>query len=178
MRHKQSLTQSLIVVIVGSYLISQYVYPGLQDQFVLYGPAVKAGQYWRLFTVALLHANWIHLLFNMLALWSIGTPVEQIFGRGRYATIFLGSLLTASIASAYFGPAALSVGASGAIFGLFGALLAVGKKAGINYQNIVGTVVLNLGITFLVPGIDWHAHVGGLIGGYLIAQALILSKRT
>lgn len=177
MKEKQSLTQSLIVLIVGSFLIQQYLYPGLFEKFALFGPYVKNGQYWRLFTVALLHAGWMHLLFNMLALWSIGTPVEQIFGRGRYAIIFIGSLLTASIASAYFGPAIPAVGASGAIFGLFGALLAMGRRAGVNYQNILGTVVLNLAITFLVPGIDWRAHVGGLIGGYLIAKLLLLVKR-
>jgi membrane associated rhomboid family serine protease len=173
MKQRQSLTQSLIVVIVGSFLIEQYFYPNLFQQFALYGPYVKNGEYWRLFTVALLHAGWMHLIFNMLALWSIGTPVEQIFGRNRFMIIFFGSLLTASIGSAYFGPAVPAVGASGAIFGLFGALLAVGRRAGVNYQNIIGTVVLNLAITFLVPGVDWRAHVGGLIGGYLIAQALI-----
>jgi rhomboid protease GluP len=177
MRTKQTLTQSLILLIVGAYLIQQYLYPGLFDQFALFGPLVRRGQYWRLFTVALLHANWLHLLFNMLALWSIGTPVEQIFGRPRFAIIFIGSLLTASIASAYLGPIAVAVGASGAIFGLFGALLAVGRRTGVNYQNIMGTVVLNLAITFLVPGIDWRAHVGGLIGGYLIAQGLLATRR-
>ena len=177
MREKQSLTQSLIILIVGSFLIEKYLYPGLFQQFALYGPYVKNGEYWRLFTVALLHANWMHLLFNMLALWSIGTPVEQIFGRARYIIIFIGSLLTASIASAYFGPPAAAVGASGAIFGIFGALLAIGRRAGANYQNVLGTVVINLGITFLVPGIDWRAHVGGFIGGYLIAQALLNLKR-
>lgn len=178
MKKQQSLVQSLIVVIVGSYVISQYVYPGLQESFVLYGPAVKSGEYWRLFTVALLHANWMHLIFNMLALWSIGTPVEQIFGKVRFGIVFFGSLLTASIASAYFGPNAHAVGASGAIFGLFGALLAIGRRAGANMQNVTGTIVLNLLITFIVPGIDWRAHVGGLIGGYLIAQALIAFSRT
>lgn len=177
MKERQSLTQSLIVVIVGSFLIQKYIYPNLFQQFALFGPYVKEGQYWRLFTVALLHAGWMHLIFNMLALWSIGTPVEQIFGRGRYLIIFIGSLLTASIGSAYFGPAAAAVGASGAIFGLFGALLALGRRAGINYQNILGTVILNLAITFLVPGIDWRAHVGGLIGGYLIARALLVLRR-
>ena len=178
MQQKQSIAQSLIVLIVGSFLIQKYLYPGLFDQFVLFGPAVKNGEYWRLFTVALLHANWMHLIFNMLALWSIGMPVEQIFGRGRYIVLFVGSLLTASIASAYFGPRALAVGASGAIFGLFGALLAIGRRAGANYQNVTGTIILNLIITFTVPGIDWRAHVGGLIGGYLIAQGLILVSRT
>ena len=178
MQRKQSLTQSLIVVIVGCYILSMYVYPNLQDKLLLYGPYVKDGQYWRLFTVALLHANWLHLIFNMLALWSIGTPVENIFGKGRYAIIFFGSLLTASIASAYFGPGAPAVGASGAIFGLFGALLAIGRRAGANMQNVTGTIILNLIITFTVPGIDWRAHIGGLIGGYLIAQALIAFSRT
>lgn len=177
MKQKQSLTQSLIILIVGSFILEKYLYPGLFEQFALFGPYVKSGQYWRLFTVALLHANWMHLLFNMLALWSIGIPIEQIFGRGRFIIIFVGSLLTASIGSAYFGPAAVAVGASGAIFGLFGALLAVGRRAGVNYQNITGTVIVNLLITFVVPGIDWRAHVGGLIGGYLIAQGLLLSKR-
>ena len=177
MKQKQSLTQSLIILIVGSFILEKYLYPGLFEQFALFGPYVKSGQYWRLFTVALLHANWMHLLFNMLALWSIGTPIEQIFGRGRFIIIFVGSLLTASIGSAYFGPAAVAVGASGAIFGLFGALLAVGRRAGVNYQNITGTVIVNLLITFVVPGIDWRAHVGGLIGGYLIAQALLNLKR-
>ena len=178
MHRRQSLTQSLIVVIVGSFIISQYIYPGLQDTFVLYGPAVKSGEFWRLFTVALLHANWMHLIFNMLALWSIGTPVEHIFGKERFAIVFLGSLLTASAASAFFGKNTLAVGASGAIFGLFGALLAIGRKAGANIQNVSGTIILNLIITFVVPGIDWRAHVGGLIGGYLIAQLLIASRRT
>ena len=177
MKQKQSLTQSLIILIVGSFLIQQFLYPSLEKLFVLNGFAVRNGEYWRLFTVALLHAGWMHLLFNMLALWSIGTPIEQIFGRGRFIIIFVGSLLTASIGSAYFGPAAVAVGASGAIFGLFGALLAVGRRAGVNYQNITGTVIVNLLITFVVPGIDWRAHVGGLIGGYLIAQALLNLKR-
>ena len=177
MRSKQSVVQSLIVIIVGSFVISQYLYPSLQNQFVLFGPAVRNGEYWRLFTVALLHAGWMHLLFNMLALWSIGTPVESIFGQNRFLVIFFGSLLTASIASAYLGPAAYAVGASGAIFGLFGALLAIGKRAGANIQNVTGTIILNLAITFIVPGIDWRAHVGGLIGGYLIAKLMILSAR-
>ena len=178
MKERQSLTQSLIVVIVGSFLIQKYIYPNLFQQFALYGPYVKEGQYWRLFTVALLHAGWMHLIFNMLALWSIGTPVEQIFGKVRFGIVFFGSLLTASIASAYFGPNAHAVGASGAIFGLFGALLAIGRRAGANMQNVTGTIVLNLLITFIVPGIDWRAHVGGLLGGYLIAQALIAFSRT
>jgi membrane associated rhomboid family serine protease len=103
--------------------------------------------------------------------------VESIFGQNRFLVIFFGSLLTASIASAYFGPAALAVGASGAIFGLFGALLAIGKRAGANIQNVTGTIILNLAITFIVPGIDWRAHVGGLIGGYLIAKLMIISAR-
>jgi len=187
MKQKQSLTSSLIVVIVGAYLLT-YVFPSLQSQLcLLYGgnfangyfPGVSTGQWYRLFTVALTHAGWMHLLFNMLALWSIGESVERYFGKVKYAIIFLGSQLTASLTSVYLGPHNIvAVGASGAIFGLFGALLVIGKRAGANYQNVIGVVVVNLIITFVVPGIDWHAHVGGFIGGLVISYPLTFFKRT
>ena len=71
-----------------------------------------------------------------------------------------------------------AVGASGAIFGLFGAMFVAGKRMGVNYQNIAGIIIVNLVITFTVPGIDWHAHIGGLLGGALVAYFLRLPKRT
>jgi len=115
----------------------------------------------------------------MLALYSIGTTVENYLGRTRYAIIFTFSLLTASLTSVYLGPHNIrAVGASGAIFGLFAALLVIGKKAGANYQNVLGVIVVNLIITFVVPGIDWHAHIGGLIGGLVITYPLTLRRRT
>ena len=106
----------------------------------------------------------------MLALFTFGNLVERIFGRNKYLAIFLGSLLVASLASVYLGPHNIfKVGASGAIFGLLGALLAAGGRSGVNSQAVVSNVVLNVVITFSIPGIDWRAHVGGFVGGFAIA---------
>jgi rhomboid protease GluP len=100
MKQRQSLTTSLIVVISGAYLLT-YLFPNLQSELALfyggtyangYFPGVATGQWYRLLTVALTHAGWMHLIFNMLALYSIGTPVEIFVGKFRFAIIFTGSL--------------------------------------------------------------------------------------
>ncbi|MCX6453498.1 MAG: rhomboid family intramembrane serine protease [Actinobacteria bacterium] len=175
MKERQSLTTSLIVLISGCFLLGEYVFPNLQSQLALfyggnysngYFPGVSTGQWYRLLTVALTHAGWLHLIFNMLALYSIGTPIENFLGRVRYSIIFLGSLIAAS------------VGASGAIYGLFGSLFVIGKKSGANYQNITGVIIVNLLITFTVPGIDWRAHLGGLVAGVVITYPLMFRRRT
>ena len=97
MNQKQSLTTSLIVLISGTFLLTQFVFPELETQFALihggnyvngYFPGVYTGQWWRLLTVALTHAGWLHLVFNMLALYSIGTPVEEFVGKFRFGIIF------------------------------------------------------------------------------------------
>ena len=188
MQEKQSLTTSLIVIISGTFLLTQFVFPDLQSQLALfyggnyangYYPGVSTGQWYRLATVALTHAGWLHLIFNMLALFSIGNPLENYLGKVRYSIIFLGSLIAASATSLYFGPHYIySVGASGAIFGLFGALFVIGKKSGANYQNITGVIIVNLLITFVVPGIDWRAHLGGLAAGVVISYPLTFRRRT
>ena len=181
MKEKNSLTTIIIVVICGFYFTAQY-YPNIlhlslplqQELFLIkdaYFPdgklhGVNQGEYWRLITVALTHGSITHLLFNMLALWQLGHSIETIYGKGKYVVILLGSLLAGSAASYFFNPSNVpAVGASGMIFGLFAALLVTGRRYGIDYKNVIGVIVVNLLITFLVPNIDWHAHVGGLIGG-------------
>jgi membrane associated rhomboid family serine protease len=188
MKDKQSLTTSLIVLISGTFLLTQFVFPDLQSQLALfhggnyangYFPGVNTGQWYRLLTVALTHAGWLHLIFNMLALYSIGTPVEEYVGKVRFGIIFIGSLLAASATSLYFGPQNVyAVGASGAVYGVFGALFVIGKKAGANYQNIAGVIIVNLLMTFTISGIDWRAHIGGLVAGVVITYPLIFRKRT
>jgi rhomboid protease GluP len=182
-KQKNSLTTYLIIVICGFYFTAQY-YPNIlhlslplqQELFLIksaYFPdgqlhGVDQGEYWRLITVALTHGSITHLLFNMLALWQLGTIIEQIYGKAKYTIIMLGALLAGSAASYFFNPSNVpAVGASGMIFGLFSALLVTSRKHGIDYKNVVGVIVINLLITFLVPNIDWHAHVGGLVGGAL-----------
>jgi rhomboid protease GluP len=115
-----------------------------------------------------------HLAFNMLALHSLGTQIESILGKSKFLAIFFISLLAGSITSAYFLPFnGYSIGVSGAVFGLFGAILVIGKKYGADMKSTLITVGLNLAVGFTIPGIDWRAHVGGLIGGALTARILI-----
>ncbi len=136
------------------------------------------GQWYRLFTVALMHDQSsdipYHLAFNMLALHSLGTQLESVLGKARYFAIFFFSLLTGSLTSAYFLPFnGYSIGVSGAVFGLFGAILVMGRRYGVEMRAVLVTVGINLAIGFTIPGIDWRAHVGGLIGGAAITRLLI-----
>jgi membrane associated rhomboid family serine protease len=128
--------------------------------------------------VALVHGGWLHLIFNMLALLSIGTLIESFYGRNKYAIILFVSLISGSLASYIFNPPqTLAVGSSGMIFGLFGALAIAGRALGANLKEVGSLIAINIAIPFLIPGIDWKAHLGGLIGGALIA-ALLKPKRS
>ncbi len=138
----------------------------------------KAGEYYRLITSGFLHIGVIHLLLNMYSLYIVGTQVEYFYGKVKYIIIYLfslimGSLFTVALSSVN----TVSAGASGAIFGLLGSILYFGIKyrgyIGNSLVNqIVPVVVLNLIIGFTTPGIGNAAHIGGLIGGYLISMAV------
>ncbi len=138
----------------------------------------KAGEYYRLITSGFLHIGVIHLLLNMYSLYIVGTQVEYFYGKVKYIIIYLfslimGSLFTVALSSVN----TVSAGASGAIFGLLGSILYFGVKyrgyIGNSLVNqIVPVVVLNLIIGFTTPGIGNAAHIGGLIGGYLISMAV------
>jgi len=188
MKLKNSLTTILIVVISGFFIIANYAPTitwggiGLQDHLLLINKAifpdnqvhgVYAGEWWRVFTVALTHASWLHLGMNMLVLFQLGNIVERFYGEIRYSLILVASVVSASFASLLLDPVNQpSVGASGMIFGLFGAMVLTGKKMGVDYRQVMGYLVLNLVIGFAIPNVDWHAHVGGLIGGLLAALVL------
>ena len=176
---KRSATYSLIAVICGAYLLWQFV-PTLQNDLLL--PSFEVLQYnnqwYRLFTVALTHANLLHLGFNMYALMVLGNPLEAAFGKNKFLVVFFVSLLTGSLASSYFAPMfGTSVGASGAVFGLFGALAVVGTKIGADIRSIGVIIGINFFIGFAMGGVDWHAHLGGLIGGALAAQLIMTKSR-
>jgi len=174
---QQTLTKNLIFFISGCFVLT-LVQPNLQGDLALYGIAVNDGQYYRLLTVALVHGGWVHLICNMLALFSIGTPIENFYGKNKYVFILLTSLIAGSLASYLFNPLnTYAVGASGMIFGLFGALAVTGKRMGANLKEASTLIAVNLAIPFLIPGIDWKAHLGGLIGGSLAALAIKPKKR-
>ena len=168
----KTLTGSLILFISGCYVLG-VLQPAIVDQFMIDSFAVKSGEYYRLITVALTHGGIFHLLFNMMAFYSLGTPIENFYGRTRYIIILIVSLLAGSISSVYLNQnPTYAVGASGMIFGLFGALVITGKRMGADYRSIMTLVGINLLLPFVISNIDWRAHVGGFIGG-LIATLLI-----
>jgi rhomboid protease GluP len=152
--------------------------------FVLGGKqneAIDAGQWWRLLTPMVLHGGLTHLLFNSWAMYVLGTEAEQVYGTLRFLTIYLLSGLAGSIASYVFNPAVLSVGASGAIFGLLGALAAfaftsrsfVGWEASKMQLGQMATLAaINLAFGFAMPNIDNSAHIGGMIAGGIVGLAL------
>ncbi|PRX99600.1 rhomboid family intramembrane serine protease [Allonocardiopsis opalescens] len=144
----------------------------------LWRPGVDGGEWYRLITATFLHVDFMHLLFNGLALFIMGPRLEQLLGLSRYLALFLvsaygGSVLTLWVAA----PSTLTMGASGAIFGLFGAIFVIGRRLHLNISWIVGLLAINLAITFLVPGISWSAHIGGLVTGVLLALAFAYAPR-
>ena len=144
-----------------------------------YGPAILAGEYWRLFTPMFLHIGFLHLAFNSYALYILGPEVERFFGHTRFLVIYLLTGILSSVAS-YLFDSSLAAGASGAIFGLVGALTAfyyagrqvLGKLGQSRLNNLLGVVVINLLIGFTVPNIDNWAHLGGLVSGLLIGWVI------
>jgi membrane associated rhomboid family serine protease len=161
----QGVTKNLIIFISACFVLS-LIQTNLQFELALYGAAVDQGQYYRLLTVALVHGGWLHLIFNMLALLSIGTLIENFYGRNKYIIILLTSLLAGSLTSYLFNPPqTIAVGASGMIFGLFGALAIAGRSLGANLKEVSTLIAINIAIPLFIPGIDWKAHLGGLTGG-------------
>ena len=177
-RVNNTLTNQLLLVLVAIYLGLQ-IYPNLEEDLFLFNRAILSdgqihgvaeGEWWRLITAGFLHAGLMHLLFNCLALYTLGTPFEALYGRTRYAILLLISLVAGSYASITFNAEnQVSVGASGAIFGLFGALLVVGRRLGADTRSTLTLLAINTAIAIAIPNIDWRAHLGGLAGGVVVA---------
>ena len=152
-------------------------YDDLLNSFCVHGPSIRAGQYYRILTGIFLHGSVWHLFFNCYALYVIGSQIENFLGRFKYILIYFFSGIMGSLFSIIFGGSGSSIGASGAIFGLMGALLYFGYYYRVYLGNVVRTqilplIILNLGIGFLMPGIDNFAHIGGLVGGTMMTMAL------
>jgi membrane associated rhomboid family serine protease len=143
---------------------------GFLSDFGLYGPAVANGDWWRLVTAGFLHGGLLHIGFNMYILWFLGNLLEPALGPVRFAALYFASLLAGSFGALLFSPEALTVGASGAVFGLMGATFVMQRARGIDPMagGIGPMILLNLVIGFL-PGLNISigGHVGGLIGGAL-----------
>jgi rhomboid protease GluP len=148
----------------------------LVDAGAFYGPAVTDGQWWRAFTGAFIHDGFIHIAFNMFALWQIGTIVEQLFGSPKMTFIYFASMIGSAWAIYHFNYTEITIGASGAIFGLFGALVAAGLRLGKHgrqmVQQMLGIVLINVILGFMIPNISQAGHLGGLVVGFLLGIPL------
>ncbi|WP_243228404.1 rhomboid family intramembrane serine protease [Microbacterium sp. CIAB417] len=146
-----------------------YLYPDLNGGIF---------QPWRVLTAALVHSSSIfHIGFNMLSLWIIGRTLEPMLGRWRFLTLYVLGAVGGSVAVACIDPLQSVVGASGAVFGLFGALIIIGRHLGANITGILVIIGLNLVMGFVLPGIAWQAHIGGAIVGLLVALIFTRTKR-
>jgi membrane associated rhomboid family serine protease len=169
-----------VVVALGGFLGGASTTTGgfggsvLLDDGAVSRATIADGEYWRLLTAGFLHAGFFHLLFNMFALYVLGTLLEPLVGRFRFGLIYLVSLLAGSFGALLLSPNEPTVGASGAIFGLMGAAVIVMRNRGLNaMESGLGFwIVLNLIITFTIPNISIGGHVGGLIGGGIAALLL------
>jgi rhomboid protease GluP len=162
-------------VIVNPFTAALYVLGAKENN------AINGGEWWRLLSPMVLHGSLMHLLFNSWALYILGTEAERVYGTARFATVYLLAGLAGSIASYVFNPGSLAVGASGAIFGLLGALAAfsfasralIGREATkMQIGQMATLAAINLFLGFAVPNIDNSAHIGGLIAGGIAGLAL------
>lgn len=172
------VTYTLIAINVVAFLL-QSADRGLERRYALAAfPVAADGQYERLVTAAFLHYGIAHLLLNMWALYVVGQPLEQWLGRLRFTALYGLSALGGSVMVYLFAaPNSLTAGASGAIFGLFGAIFVVAKRLNYDVRGIAVLIVLNLVITFTFNGISWQGHIGGLITGSALALAYAYAPR-
>jgi membrane associated rhomboid family serine protease len=188
-RYGPYVTFALIGINVGVYLLELASGAPMNGQGgriwaegVLFGPLVADGEWWRLITAAFLHYGPLHLGLNMLVLWFIGPALEDYFGHARYLLLYIVGGLAGSAGALIVSPNALTVGASGAIFGLMGsALILEWRKIYVFGGQALGLVVVNLAFSFVFTasggGISIGGHIGGLIGGAAATLVFISLRR-
>ncbi len=179
------VTQAIIGLCVGAYLLQILPDSTVTSDFK-FVPALATAEPWRMLTAAFLHApnSPLHILFNMYALWMTGPYLETLLGRVRFAALYLLSALGGSVVylllaspsneGQWYGG---TVGASGAVFGLFGAFFVVQRRLNRDTGPLLAIIGINFAIGFL-PGIAWQAHLGGLITGLLAAGVLVYAPKT
>ena len=175
--------KAIIMINVAVYLIASLAGGGLvsggQGELMLrgqlWGPAVaNGGEWWRIITGGFLHAGMLHLMMNMVFIWILGSQLEPVLGRARFAALYFVCLLCGSLGSLIVAPNTPVVGASGAAFGLLGAAIVMARRRRVDIwsSGLMPALVINLVMTFLVPGIAIGGHIGGVLGGLGAGWAL------
>ncbi len=159
-------------------LIPDFAARPLPDGSAELAPGVADGAWWQLLTSVFTHVQPLHIGFNMLALYFLGPMLENVLGRARFLALYLVSGIAGSAAVMLLSdPNTQTLGASGAIFGLMGALAVVALKVRGQVQAVLILIGLNLVFTFTVPGISWQGHLGGLVGGALVGAAMVYAPK-
>lgn len=176
-------TGALVALNVIFYLAQAIQAGSLQDADLsslvgdgaVYGPTIADGEWWRLLTGGFLHASIIHIGFNMYLLWILGGALERYAGAGRFLAVYFSAVLWGSVGALVLSPDSPTIGASGGVFGLMAALYLLERQRGVALlgSSVGMLLLLNLGITFVLPGISIGGHIGGIIGG--AAAGFVLS---
>ncbi len=181
------LATYVIIAVTAVVGVLQVVFGPIVDRTLLFAtpylfPDMFGGGFtfepWRLLTAMLVHSGIMHFALNMLALWMIGRSLEPLLGRWRFVALYLIGGLGGSVAMAVLDPGVATVGASGGIFALMGALLVIGRHIGANIRGILVILAINLAIGFIQTlNIAWQAHIGGAAVGALIGVIFARTRR-
>lgn len=188
-RNKLLTANTIIIIINVLVFAAEFALGGsLSDNIInetctMYTPYVLEGQVWRMFTSMFLHFGAAHIFMNMMALYNIGYFLESYIGTKKYILTYVlgglcGNLFVLGI-DLLTGSSAYGAGASGAIFAVLGAILCIAlkdKRSGLSVPNLISSVIFALLPGFVIPGISWSAHLGGLIGGFLIALIMVRKR--
>lgn len=175
------VTRAIIAVCVALFALG-WVVPSA-DRLLYFTPGTGYVQPWRFLTTAFLHSGVLHLLFNMLGLYWVGAAIEPLLGRWRFASLYALSAIGGSAAVLAWGLVQHSslgtatVGASGAVFGLFGAVFVLQREAGLDTRSILALLAVNLVYGFIASGVSWQAHLGGLAAGALLTWIYVRQGR-
>jgi membrane associated rhomboid family serine protease len=168
----------VLLALMGVTYAAQWLTSGFVTQLFLYWPPITLIEPWRMVTTMFVHStsSIFHILFNGYSLYILGTLVERLIGSRRFATLFFLSGIGGSVAVLWLSPASSVIGASGAIFGLFGALFVIQRSFGGANTQLLIVLGLNLVLGFVVPGISWQAHIGGLLVGAAVAWIYVSTR--
>lgn len=172
------VTYGLIAANVVVFVM-QLANPRIISQLALFPGAVAVnGDYYRLFTSVFTHQQILHIGFNMWALYVLGPPLEKHWGPWRFTALYGVSALGGSVVVYLLSnPLSPTIGASGAVYGLFGAMLLAARRLNLDTRWLIGLIVINLVMTFTIPGISWQGHIGGLITGLAVGAAFVYLPR-
>ena len=175
LRGNTSATVGLLIAMVAVFL-AQQVFGDIVQYLFAFIPELAWIEPWRFVTSAFVHSGIMHILLNGYSLWVLGTLIERVTGSWRFLVVFLVSTAFGSLGVLILAPGTAVVGASAGIFGLFAAMFLLNRGFGGSNVSLLVIIGINLAIGFIVPGISWQAHIGGLVGGF-VSSLILLPKR-